>query len=922
MKKQLLSAITFIALSCLSHQALAQGVLKGRVIDAQNLSMPGANLILKNTSLGTVTNQTGDYSIVDLPEGSYEVQVSYLGYGSIVQETTIEDGQTTILNFKLDETTIASLEFVVMGDRLKGQAKALNQQKNNANITNVVSSDQIGRFPDANIGDALKRVPGITMQNDQGEARNIIIRGLAPQLNSVTLNGERLPSAEGDNRNVQMDLIPSDMIQTIEVNKAVLPSMDADAIGGSVNLVTRQAPNALRVSGTAASGINLLSNKPIWTGGLIIGNRFFDDKLGVIFSGSYNNHLFGSDNIEAVWKNYDNGAALEEFDIREYKVQRVRRSATIAFDYAINDSHKLFLSGMYNHRDDWENRFRMRVSQLDDSFDDGDFTEVSPGNYLTKGRVEYETKGGLDSDRNKAARLEDQRVYNTTLGGSHLFNNLKMDWSLTYAKASEERPFERYTSFRSSGQDVTLDVSDPEKPFAYLTNPADNLAIAFNGLSEQYGYTFDRDLNGKLDFKLPYSPKGIFQFGVRYRGKDKERDNNFYEYEPLDEEAFGETLANVPNENYSDASFLVGSQYQVGTFMTPAYLGGLDFKNSNLFEESDIPEEYAPGNYTAKETISGGYVMADHQFSDKFSAIAGVRIEHTSIDYIGNIFDIDNEEISSAEGDQSYTNFMPGVHLKYNMNPNSVLRFAWTNTIARPNYFDLVPYAELSPEDEELSRGNPNLKPATAMNFDLMAEQYFDNVGLMSLGGFYKDIDDFVYTITSQGYSDPQFGSDLQFSRPENGGTAKIYGLEASIQRQIWKGIGVYLNYTYTNSSTTGIEDRDEDDIELPGTADNMFNASLSYENTRLVIRVSLNYASDYLDELGGDSFEDRYYDKQAFLDVNASYAITPKWRVFFEGNNLTNQPLRYYQGIKSRTMQAEYYSARFNFGLKFDLFD
>ncbi len=922
MKKQLLSAITLIAVFCLSHQAFAQGVLKGRVIDAQNLSMPGANVILKNTSVGTVTNQSGDFSIVDLPQGSYEVEVSYLGYGSIVHETTVKNGQTTILNFELDETTIESLEFVVMGDRLKGQAKALNQQKNNANITNVVSSDQIGRFPDANIGDALKRVPGITMQNDQGEARNIIIRGLAPQLNSVTLNGERLPSAEGDNRNVQMDLIPSDMIQTIEVNKAVLPSMDADAIGGSVNLVTRQAPNALRVSGTAASGINLLSNKPIWTGGLIIGNRFFNNKLGVIFSGSYNNHRFGSDNIEAVWKNYDNGAALEEFDIREYRVQRVRRSASVAFDYDINDNHTLFLTGMYNHRDDWENRFRMRVSQLDDSFDDGDFTEVSPGKYLTKGRVEYETKGGIDSDRNKAARLEDQRVYNMTLGGSHLFNKLKMDWSVTHARASEERPFERYTSFRSSGQDVTLDVSNPEKPFAYLINPADNLAIGFNGLSEQYGYTFDRDLNGKLDFKLPYSPKGVLQFGVRYRGKDKERDNNFYEYEPLDQAAFGETLADVPNENYSDPNFLVGSQYQAGTFMTPEYLGGLDLNDSGEFEKSDIPEEYAPGNYTARETISGGYVMSDHQFTDKFSAIVGVRLEHTSIDYLGNIFDIDNEEISSAEGEQSYTNVMPGVHLKYNMNPNSILRFAWTNTIARPNYFDLVPYAEFSPEDEELSRGNPNLKPATAMNFDLMGEQYFDNVGLISLGGFYKDIDDFVYTITSQGYSDPQFGSDLQYSRPENGGTAKIYGLEASIQRQIWKGIGVYLNYTYTNSSTSGIEDRDEDDIELPGTADNMFNASLSYENTRLVIRVSLNYASDYLDELGGDSFEDRYYDKQTFLDVNASYAITPKWRVFFEGNNLTNQPLRYYQGVKSRTMQAEYYNARLNLGLKFDLFE
>ncbi|MEB2777077.1 TonB-dependent receptor [Algoriphagus sp. D3-2-R+10] len=922
MKKSLLIAITLIAVFCLNHKALAQGVLKGRVIDAHNLSMPGANVVLKNTTLGTITNQAGDYSIVDLPQGSYEVEVTYLGYGSVIYKTTIEKGETTILNFKLDETTIESLEFIVMGDRLKGQAKALNQQKNNANITNVVSSDQIGRFPDANIGDALKRIPGITMQNDQGEARNIIIRGLAPQLNSVTLNGERLPSAEGDNRNVQMDLIPSDMIQTIEVNKAVLPSMDADAIGGSVNLVTRQAPNSLRISGTAASGVNLLSNKPIWTGGLIIGNRFFNDKLGAIFSGSYNNHRFGSDNIEAVWKNYDNGASLEEFDIREYRVQRVRRSATLAFDYDINDNHTLFLSGMYNHRDDWENRFRMRVSQLDDSFDDGDFTEVSPGKYLTKGRVEYETKGGLDSDRNKASRLEDQRVYNTTLGGSHLFNKLKMDWSVTHAKASEEREFERYTSFRSSNQDVTVDVSNPDKPYANLTNPTDNLAIGLNGLSEQYGYTFDRDLNGKLDFKLPYSPKGILQLGVRYRGKDKERDNNFYEYEPLDEEAFGETLADVPNVNYSDPNFLAGSQYQVGTFTDPKYLGGLDFKNSALFEESDVPEEYAPGNFTAKETITGGYIMADHQFSDKFSAIAGVRLEHTSIDYMGNIFDIDNEEISSAEGEQSYTNFMPGVHLKYNMNPNSVLRFAWTNTIARPNYFDLVPYAEFSPEDEELSRGNSNLQPATAMNFDLMAEQYFDNVGLISLGGFYKDIDDFVYTITTQGYSDPQFGSGLQYSRPENGGTAKIYGLEASIQRQIWKGIGVYLNYTYTKSSTTGIEGRDNDDIELPGTADNMFNASLSYETKRIVMRVSLNYASDYLDELGGESFEDRYYDKQTFLDVNASYAITPKWRVFFEGNNLTNQPLRYYQGIKSRTMQAEYYNARLNFGLKFDLFE
>lgn len=548
MKKLVLTIFAMLSIILISNRVSAQGILKGKIIDSQNLSLPGASIVLKGTTTGSVSDQSGAFSILNLTEGSYDLLVTYLGYSPISQTVEISNGKTTLVTFKMVETTLEGREVIVFGDRLKGQARALNQQKNNANITNIVSSDQIGRFPDANIGDALKRVPGITMQNDQGEARNIIIRGMAPQLNSVTLNGERLPSAEGDNRNVQMDLIPSDMIQTIEVNKAVLPSMDADAIGGSVNLVTRQAPNALRISGTLASGINLLSEKPIWTGGFVMGNRFMNDKLGVIFSGSYNNHNFGSDNVEAVWYNSDQGAVLEEFDIREYKVQRIRRSTSLALDYKLNDNHTIFLSGMYNHRDDWENRFRMRVSRLDRAFDDGNFTQVSPGVFDTRARVDFQTKGGLDSDRVKASRLEDQRVYNTTLGGSHLFNKLKMDWSITHAKASEERPDERYTSYRSTNQNVRIDISNPEKPLTLLKNKADNLALKFNTLEEQYSYTFDQDLNAKLDFKLPYSDKGILQFGMRYRGKNKERNNNFFEYEPIDEDAYVPPLEAYPIE--------------------------------------------------------------------------------------------------------------------------------------------------------------------------------------------------------------------------------------------------------------------------------------------------------------------------------------------------------------------------------------
>lgn len=892
--------------------------LVGKISDNTGLPLPGATIRIGDR--GTVTNVQGQYTFSNLSAGTISLNISYMGFKDVETTLTLTSGTNTF-STSLEPSVLVNNEVVILGDRMVGQAKALNQQRTNSNISNIVASDQIGRFPDANIGDALKRVTGITMQNDQGEARNIIIRGMAPQLNAVTLNGERIPSAEGDNRNVQMDLIPADMIQTIEVNKAVLPSMDADAIGGSVNLVTRRAPDALRISGTAASGLNLLSQRPIWTGGLIIGDRILNDKLGVILSASYNDHVFGSDNVEAVWIDHDDaGVTIDELDIREYRVQRIRRSASLAFDYEINPNHSLTLSGMYNWRDDWENRFRMRVSKLEDAFDDGSFTETSPGVYnISDARVQYQTKGGIGNDRVQNRRLEDQRVYNLTASGKHLFQALQATWNVTYARASESRPHERYISFREGGQAVTLDINNPRLPTAYLTDRADNLGVGFHEIVEENQITYDEDVNGRLDFTLPYNDKGILKFGGRFRLKSKVRENNYSEYEPVQEADFAD-LGSVPNEDFSEANYLVGSQYQVGNFATPAFLGGLKLGDASVFESTDVLEEYIPGNFNANENIYAGYVMADHQFTPELSVVAGIRYEFTDLTYTGNIYNIDDETVTTDTRENQYGNFLPGVHIRYEAPGALVLRGAWTNTIARPNYFDLVPYAEFSPGDGELVRGNPDLVPTTSMNVDLMAEKYFKSVGLVSAGGFYKSIDNFVYVQTLQNYSDPTFGNDLEFEQPQNGGTATVFGFEASFQRQLWKGLGIYLNYTRTSSTTTGIEGREDETIALPGTAENMINASLSYENKKLVARLSFNYASDYIDELGSDSFEDRFYDQQTFLDFNASYAITPQWRVFLEGNNLTNQPLRYYQGIQERTMQIEYYNARFNLGVKFDL--
>jgi TonB-dependent receptor len=936
--KRLLLLTGIITLLNLAAFAQRAGLLTGTVTDkAQRLSLPGATLKLEPGNHYTVSNQFGRFEFLGVPAGDYTITITYLGYQQLSQQVTVGAGQTAEVNFQLADKQIAGREVVIMGDRLRGQARALNQQKNNPNITNIVSADQIGRFPDANIGDALKRIPGITMQNDQGEARNIIIRGLAPELNSVTMNGDRIPSAEGDNRRVQMDLIPSDMIQTIEVNKTLTPDMDADAIGGSVNLVTRAAPNGPRVSATLSSGFNPIRSKPLYTGGLVLGNRFFDQKLGAVLSASYNNNDYGSDNAEASWVKDDFGNVYtEEIQVRKYDIQRIRRSLSAAFDYKINPRHTIYLNGLYSWRDDKENRFASGFKDIEAEYDDNDQITGYTGS-LSK-----ENKGGISTGRGKGRRLEEQRVQNYSLRGEHLLSpKVDLDWGVSFSRAMERAINERYIEFVAEDVPIELNLADTRHPMASSSaNAPEN--FEFDHVSQNNDDTHDQEIGAKLNIRFPLSvvsgQKGRLRLGGRLRIKDKERDNNFFEYSPVT--PIG-NLSTIPNVFWDGKNFQAG-QYVPGYFASKDYLGGLDLKNPSQFEEEADPSEYLAENYRAKETITAGYVRWDQDFSSKFSMIAGVRLENTHTNYTGNIVQEEEELQGQREIKNSYLNVLPSLSFKYKAGNDFILRAAATTSIARPNYYDLTPFVSSVADDEALAAGNPQLKAAYAWNLDLMAEYYFRSVGILSGGVFYKNIQDFIYVYRDQQYTTQKFaadyptltnpipdGSNWVFTQTRNGDNVNVYGFEVALQRQLdflpgaLKGFGVYLNYTYTKSKADGIFNGDgekRDGATLPGTAPHMFNASLSYDNPRFTVRLSGNYAAAYLDELGGDEFEDRFYDKQFFLDANASYRITPRFRIFAEANNLTNQPLRYYQGISSRLAQVEYYRPRYNFGIKFDL--
>lgn len=919
-------------------QAASTATISGRVIDrAAGLPLPGAFVAIEGTALGAVSDHDGHYRLSGIPTGLRDVNVTYIGYRPASSPTHLSAGQVTPIDFALEPGVIVIDEVVVVGQRLQGQARAINQQRANSNITNVVAADQIGRFPDANIGDAIKRIPGIVVDFDQGEARFGLIRGTEARMNSVMLNGERVPSAEGEIRAVQLDLIPADMIQTVEVYKTLTPDKDADAIGGGVNLVTRSAPAGLRVSGTLGSGYNLLSEKPMGISSLVVGNRYLDNRLGLIVSASYFSHHLGSDNIESEWDEDDGNTFVEEMQIREYDVRRVRRSLSGSLDYELDNRNRFYVRSIWNHRDDYENRYRLRIKDLG-----------PPASGLTESwEVVRDLKGG--SSANDGGRLEDQRTSSATLGGVHhlLAGDVELIWSTTYSRASEDKPNERNMQYvverdadnGETGIEVHADLSNAEKPRFTFVDPGEVALGEFElkEITEEHRYTRESNINGRVDIEIPlltgrWSNRVVT--GLRYRGKDKKRDNRFFEYSPID--ASFVNLAAAPTKDVTNPGFLAGD-YEAGFFPTEQFLGDLDLTDPTRFEAEDKPDEYVPANYQATETVSGSYLMLEQDYGEDWSFIVGARLEHTSIDYTGNELFIDSDadeefRTSAVQGEQSYTHVLPGLHGRYQLDPRTVLRFAWTNTLSRPNYYDLVPYRQIITEDAALAEGNPALDPTTSMNFDVTAERYFESVGLVSAGVFAKSIDDFTFFFLEEDYLDPVTGQTFdEYVQPRNGKGASLIGFELAAHRQLdflplLRGVGLYSNYTYTDSEIDElpIEGRRDDKLPLPGTASHSLNGSLSYERDRVSFRLSVNYSSSRIDARGGDfsdnRFSDRYFDSATHVDLNGSARLTPQVRLFLEANNLTNQPLRLYQGIEERTAQVEYYDRRFSLGLKFDL--
>ncbi len=927
MNVRLVCVTLFMCALLVASSALAQstGSITGIIRDAETGEpMPSASVRIQGTSSGVISGLDGQYRLQNLDAGRYTLVVSYVGYSDIERSVSVQSGTTTEADFDIESELIEGGEVVVKGSLL-GQARALNRQKNAETIQNVVSADEVGRFPDQTTAESLQRVPAVSVVRDMGEGRYVMIRGMNPDLNSVSVNGNRLPSPDKSERRIPLDVVSSDIVGSLEVNKTLTPEMDADAIGGSVNIVTKSSRDYLgrKVRGTLAGGLNMINDKGNSQAGLTYADTF--GKWGITVSGNYSRTNRATHNNKFDYSEQDvNGVeqlTLEEFNTQDYTTQRTRLGLSGTLDYELDSQSRFYVSGIYNWYDDDELRrgtgYEMEVEE-----DDG-MTFNSPTSFNNANIVKH-----------LKDRRETQVITSFSAGGEHVLDNLlpnqpiNIDYQAAYSFASEVEPDRYDTAFETEGVNLTWD-DDPDKPRMY--SEMDKFTAyedyEFDELEYEDNETTDTDFSVLMNVGLPMmiqeNPLDV-KFGAKIRLKTKENNPKYmlYGWDGDNDFMLSQVLGSYTNDDYMD-----GDMGDLGKYQDPDGIINFFKNNKDQFEleELDTRLENDTNTYSATENIYAGYGQAKYSIGN-LSVLGGLRIEATSMEYEGNEVILNEEEeyesTQKKTGSSDYVDLFPSLQAKYTINEDTNLRAAFGTGISRPNYYSLVPFNLIDRHNEEIVRGNPDLDPTKSFGLDFIAEHYFRPMGLVSAGVFYKSIDNHIFESVSEiTYS----GEEYDLESWINGDTATVMGMEVNYNHQltflpgVFNGIGVTANYTFTDSEADMVIEGAARTTDLPGQSANMGNFAVFYEKFGFMGRLAVNHQSEFLSEVGEEENKDYYIDKHTQIDLSLNQKVYQDVSLFFEIQNLTDEPLREYEGDSDHPKELEFYGRWINFGVKVD---
>lgn len=814
-----------------------------------------------------------------------------------------------------DAAATGATEHVEVVGQAASIDQALKEQRNSDNIESVVHADGVAQLPDANVAEAVQRLPGISVERDQGEGRFVSVRGLGPDLNSVTINGTLVPSPQSARRAVALDVLPSELVQSLSVIKTLTPDMDANSLGGTVDVQSLSAfdHKGLFYTGTSEAGYNQNTHQtsPKFSGA--ISDRFSlgdgIDNFGVAAALSWNKRDFGSDNVETggAW-DFNDGARLNSFEQRVYDISRERTGGGLNFDYKPDDDTQLYLRTLYSRFKDSETRNSTSL----------EFDKPQAAGELGKAKAKRKLK----------QREETQEIQSYVFGGERMLGLWTLSGQAGYSRSSEDSPghiagatFKGNSSFPNSG------FYDTEKPRPIISagfyDPS-NFTLDKVDWEEQD--TRDTEKNLRLDLARDYDVEGYasqVKFGGKVSRRNKDNDLNAWVYKDFDDAGFNDAQLNMTPFDKGNV------HYQLGQF-GPGISGGAikdligGLNPGDYYDE----QESRANDFKMREDINAAYVMNTVDIDD-WRFIAGMRYEGTEFEAKGT--GVRDGAFEAQDTQRDYHHWLPGLHARYQLDKNTQLRAAWTNAVVRPTFGQLAPGFVI--DDGEASFGNPNLKPLESSNFDLGIEHYMGQAGTVSAFLFYKDIKNFVYNNDLAGS-----GEWVDFTEAHtyaNGDSAKLYGLELAYSQKFdwlpapWNGLLLGANTTFSRSSAS-IEGFDQGtgrnrkrDIDLPNQSDTVGNLMLGWEDDTLSLRLSANYKSQYLYELAGisDKAHDLHVDAQTFVDFSARYSLTKNLQVSFEAQNLTDQPYFVYSGHRRYNNQYEEYGPTYSLGLTFTHF-
>jgi TonB-dependent receptor len=916
-----------VSLSALSAGLAQAGELRGRVVDANTgARLEGATVRIAGSGREAVSDRDGGYTITGLPAGAYQVTVGYVGYAPVTQTVQVTATGAVVGDFRIGAEVGASevAEIVVTGTRA-AQAQALQTKRTAPQIIEAISADDVGKLPDANLADALQRVPGLATSIDQGEGRYITIRGIDPDLNNVTVNGQLLGTPEGGGRRVPLDTFPSDVISAVEVIKAPTPDLDAQGIGGTINIVTPSAFDRAGpfLFGSVDVGYNELSGKNPY-GGSLSGGRTFGaaEQYGVVLAASYSFRGYESDNVEATgWRLLNGFYAPQVLGIRDYSIERERIGLVGNFEYRPRDGVQLYLNNTFTRYADDEERDTRELE-----FAVGPVSEQT----ATSGRY----RGGRGVIELRSRKVV-QTLYNLSAGGEVESGLWTVDFNGTYAKAVEDTPRRIDWEFRSAATAFpnVYDVSGEFLQVDAGPNVLDPARYPFRRVRRRTDDVQDDTYTASLDLQRDFGARpGFVKAGVRYVTRDKSWDRTNDDYA-------GTTRPLLLSEvDKPGASEHLDGLYEFGPTIDFGQIEALFNGSRDIFRPN--PQGTAVNSlaldYGAQEDVLAGYGMASFEFGEALSVIAGLRVEHTEAEYYAFDLQFEDGDLIGAprrETTAEYTNVLPGLHLRYEASDQLLIRAAYTNTIGRPNFEDVVPRREFEFDENSpgvfqgaIDEGNSDLDPYESMNLDFSAEYYLTPAGIVAVGLFYKSIENpiFVREVELEDVTEGDlFFSDLTRTRPENAEKGTILGIELNYQQQFTflpsplDGFGLAANYTYTDSEAEVFGRTDE--LPFFRQSDHIGNVALYYEKYGLDARLALAYRSEYLDILAGGPGTDAYIDDRAQLDFKAAYDINDRFEVFGEVTNINDVPLRYLSGGDDNRVAAnEVYSWSAAVGLNF----